>query len=311
MFISVFPTINVRMASTICKKPVAVLGGGAAAQTFAAELSLAGWKVRLYELPEFAPKSLREVIDTHQIEIRGPQLNFKWIRSVGVAKLDAVTTNVSEALKGAGLIIIAVPAISQKTFFDKMIPHLKDGQVISVFTDNFGSLVLRRMMREKGCDVNVIVGGWNTMPYGTRVIEPGRVECFSRVYRILGDALPSKDWGDFFKVFVNFPPFRPAFTVDRADTVIGVGFNNPNPIVHVPGSILNVGAMEVSENEGILGVEKGKYSMYRHGMSPSISRVQWAFYQELCGIAAALGIKVTKYSEEQFYTKLSVMGVEF
>ena len=42
----------------ILEMPVAVLGGGACAQTFAADLTLAGLKVRLYEVPEFAPKSL-------------------------------------------------------------------------------------------------------------------------------------------------------------------------------------------------------------------------------------------------------------
>ncbi|MEM0312962.1 MAG: NAD/NADP octopine/nopaline dehydrogenase family protein [Candidatus Bathyarchaeia archaeon] len=88
-------------------------------------------------------------------------------------------------------------------------------------------------------------------------------------------------------------------------------FNNPNPVVHVPGSILNVGVMEVSESEGIFSIEKGKFSMYRHGMSPSISRVQYAFYQELRKIADAVNIKITEYREEQFYTKLSVRGVEF
>lgn len=96
-----------------------------------------------------------------------------------------------------------------------------------------------------------------------------------------------------------------------ADTVIAVGFNNPNPVVHVPGSILNVGAMEVSESEGTLGIEKGKFSMYKYGMSPAVSRVQYAFYQELRKIADTIGIKITEYHEEQFYTKLSVMGVEF
>ena len=43
----------------------------------------------------------------------------------------------------------------------------------------------------------------------------------------------------------------------RSDTIFGVDLSNPNPVVHVPGSILNVGAMEVSEMEGILGIPKG------------------------------------------------------
>lgn len=299
------------METNIFKRPIAILGGGATGQTFAADLTLAGYKVRLYELPEFAPKSLGEVLENHEIELAGPQLNFKWIKRTGVAKIDVVTTDISEAIKGAGLIIVSIPAVGHKIFFERMIPYLEDGQVIGIFTDNFGSLLLRKMMEEKNCDAKVIVGGWNTMPYGTRVVKPSKVECLSRIYKISGDALPSKDGIKFFKAFKDFPPFSPAFKIERADTVIAVGFNNPNPIVHVPGSILNVGAMEVSEMEGILGIEKGKYSMYKYGMSPSVSRVQYAFYQELCKIAEAIGIKIAEYREEQFYTKLSIMGVEF
>ena len=47
------------------EKPVSVLGGGACAQTLAADLTLAGHKVRLYELPEFAPKNLGEVLKNY------------------------------------------------------------------------------------------------------------------------------------------------------------------------------------------------------------------------------------------------------
>ena len=51
--------------------------------------------------------------------------------------------------------------------------------------------------------------------------------------------------------------------------------------------------------------------MYKHGTSPSVSRVQFAFYQEMCQIANAMGIKIAEYTEEQFFSKGSVMGVEY
>jgi len=90
-----------------------------------------------------------------------------------------------------------------------------------------------------------------------------------------------------------------------------VGLSNPNPVVHVPGSILNVGAMEVSEMEGTLGVPRGHYSIYKYGMSPSVCRVQLAFYQEERKIANALGVEIVRYRDEQFFSKVSVMGVEY
>lgn len=295
----------------VLEKPVAVLGGGACAQTFAAEFTLAGYKVRLYELPELAQGTLGEVLRTHEIELGGAQANFKWFRRTGIAKVGVVTTEISEALKGAGLVIVAIPAKGHKPFFEKMIPCLEDGQMISIFPDNFGSLMLRNMMGEKGCNVDVIIGGWSSMPYGVRVVEPGKLDCLIRIRELLGDALPGKDGDRFFETLKGIPAFDGTVELKKGDTVIGVGLSNPNPAVHVPGSILNVGAMEVSEMEGTLGIPKGKYSMYKHGMSPAVARVQFVFYQEERKIASAMGIKMIEYREDQFFWKGGIMGVEY
>jgi len=295
----------------ILKKPIAILGGGACAQTFAAEFSLTGYEVHLYELPELAVESLGDVLKSHRIEIGGKQLNFKWFRRTGVAKVDVVTTEITEALKGAGLLIVAIPAKGHKAFFEKMIPCLEDGQVISIFPDNFGSLMLKNMMREKRININVMIGGWSSMPYGVRIIEPGKLDCIIRIRNLLCDALPNTDGDKFFEILKGIPAFDGAVELKRGDTIIGVDLSNPNPAVHIPGSILNVGAMEVSEMEGILGIPSGKYSMYKYGMSPAVSRVQLAFYQEERRIADAMGIKIIEHREDQFFWKGSIMGIEY
>jgi len=295
----------------IMRKPVAILGGGVCAQTFAADFALERYSVRLYELPEFAQVTLGNVLNTSEIELGGKQLNFKWFRRGGVAKIDVVTTDMEEALKGAGLVIVAIPAKGHKPFFEKMIPCLENGQMVSIFPDNFGSLMLRNMMREKGCDADVIIGGWTSMPYGSRIVEPGKVDLILRIRELVCDTLPSKDGDIFFETLKGIPAFDGTMELKRGDTVIGIGLSNPNPVVHVPGSILNVGAMEVSEMEGTLGIPKGKYSMYKHGMSPAVSRVQFAFYQEERELADAMGIKMIEYREDQFFWKGTVMGVEY
>ncbi len=290
---------------------MAILGGGACAQTFAAEFTLAGYKVRLYELPELARETLGEVLKTHEIELGGIQTNFKWFRRAGIARVDVVTTEIAEALEGAGLVIVAISAKGHQPFFEKMIPCLEDGQVISIFPDNFGSLMLRKMMRDKSCNVDVIIGGWSSMPYGVRVVEPGKLDCLMRTRELLGDALPSKDGDKFLEILKGIPAFDGTVELKRGDTIIGVDLSNPNPVVHVPGSILNVGAMEVSETEGTLGIPKGKYSMYKYGMSPAVARVQFAFYQEERKIADAMGVKIAEYRQDQFFWKGGIMGVEF
>jgi len=148
----------------ILRKPIAILGAGACGQTFAADLSLAGYKVHLYELPHFASISLGNVLETKKIELGGLQRNFKWFRRTGIASIDLVTMNMAEALEGAGLILVTVPALGHKTFFEEMSSHLVDGQVISIFPDNFGSLLLREILNRKKCEAKLVIGGWSSMP---------------------------------------------------------------------------------------------------------------------------------------------------
>ena len=295
----------------ILERPVAILGGGATGQTQAADFALAGYRVRLYDLPEFATRSLGEVMETRKIELIGVQSNLKNFKRVGVAEIDVVTTDISEAMKGAGLVIVTIPGVGHEAFFEEMIPHLEDGQIISIFPDNFGSLVLREMMREKGCDVDVVIGGWHSEPYGTRLSKPGTVDCTIREANQIYEALPSRDCDKFFEALRGAPIFDGVSDFIRADTAIGVGFANANPLVHVPGSILNVGAMEVSQAEDILA-PKGQWNLYKHGMSPSVSRVQMAFYHEERKIMDALGLKmVPEYPDRQFFSKYSVMASEY
>ncbi len=230
-------------------KHVAILGGGATAQTQAADFALSGYKVSLYDLPELASA---ELMESRRIELGGVQANLKDFRRTGVAEIDVVTTDMAEALEGANLVIVSIPSFGQRAFFEKMIPHLKDGQVISIFPDNFGSLVLRRMMQERACDVDIIIGGWHSQPYGTRLLKSGKVNCFIRDATQIYAALPSRDDDKFFEALRDAPVFSGVSDFVRGDTVIGVGIANANPVVHIPGSILNVGAMEVSQAEDIL-----------------------------------------------------------
>lgn len=289
-----------------------VMGGGNLGKTLAADMALAGLRVGLYEVREMAPRTLGGVLKDGKLSMSGCQANPKGFRRSGIAQLELVTTDPKEAVEATKILLIAVPATHQERFFSEIIPHLRDGTVVSIHPDNFGSLVLRRMMREMGCDAEVVVGGWHSAPYGTRTGEDGELLCDVRESRQVFDALPSSDADAFEMAVGKLPIFDGASSLERADTVVGVGLENPNPAVHVPGSILNVGAMEVSETEGLFGIPRGRWSMYAHGMSPSVARVQLAFYMEELSIMRALGIRPTVvHPQEQFSSRLSIMAPEY
>lgn len=90
--------------------PIAVLGAGAVGKTVAADCKLAGREVRLYSR---SPKSLAH-IDKTGILLDGIQRNLYGFERSGRAMPDVVTSDMAEAVKGARIIVLCVPALSHE-----------------------------------------------------------------------------------------------------------------------------------------------------------------------------------------------------
>lgn len=297
--------------------PIAVLGAGAVGKTCAADCSLSGQKVRLYDMMPFAEKTLRNVKETG-IEIDGTQRNYYNFKRSGIAEIEIVTTDIKEAVSGAGIIIIAMAALGHERLFKDLIPHLENGQIIHIFTDNFGTILLRKLMKEMKSDKNVIIGGWSSAPYGTRVETAGGFvfpKCLIkyRAISLRGATLPMTDIDNFMES-VKYMGCLDAITNGKgpakANTVLDVGFSNINPVIHVPATLLGVSTME---NWGkIFGdFDKSGYSMYAHALCPSICEVQYQFYNEEIALADTIGVDLDRYEYEDFFSRRSVLSLEY
>lgn len=293
--------------------PIAVLGGGAVGKTCAADCKLAGREVRLYSR---SAKSI-EGIDKTGILLDGVQHNLFGFERSGRAFLDVVSTDMEKVVKGAGLIIIGIPALAHEHYLRTLVPLLEDGQVIHVFTDNYASLLLRKFMREMGCKKRVIIGGWGSAPYGTRIESIGgfkmpHVGAKYRAITLRGASLPMTDIDDFMES-TKYMPCMDAVTNGygpvAGDTMLDIGFSNINPVIHVPASVLGVSSME---NWALVyGNEPNSYSMYSHGLCPSIARVQYQFYMEEKAIGDAIGIKIPEYKYEMFFSRRTILTQEY
>lgn len=298
-------------------KAIAVLGGGAVGKTCAIDCKLAGREVRLFDVMPFARQSLRH-LDRTGLELGGTQRNLYGFRRVGLAKLDLVTSDIAKAVKGAGHIIIASPAMGHEPLMRELIPHLEDGQVVNIFTDNYGTFILRRLMRESGCTKKILVGGWSSAPYGTRVESIGGmilpfVGVKYRAITLRAATLPMTDMDNFIEASGTLACVDAVTEGDGVEwgrTVLDIGFSNVNPVIHVPASILGVSTME---NWGkIFGdFNKRGYSMYAHALCPSICEVQYKFYSEEIAIAEAIGVDLPRYSYESFFSRRSVLAQEY
>lgn len=293
--------------------PIAVLGGGAVGKTSAADCKLAGREVRLYSRSK---KSLA-YLDKTGILVDGIQRNLYGFERSGRAHLDLYTTDMGEAVKDAKLILLCVPALAHEEYIKALVPHLEDGMIIHIFTDNYASLLIRKYMREMGIEKDVIVGGWSSAPYGTRIEKvqgfwTNHVGIKYRAISLRGACLPMSDIDDFMES-VKYLPCMDSVTFGDGpvvgDTMLDIGFSNVNPVIHVPASILGVSSME--NWSLVYGNEPDSYSMYSHGLCPSICRIQYQFYQEEVKLAKAIGIDFPKYSYESFFSRRSILTQEY
>ncbi|MCD8217856.1 MAG: NAD/NADP octopine/nopaline dehydrogenase family protein [Clostridiales bacterium] len=299
------------------KYPVAVLGGGAVGKTVAADCKLGGNEVRLFDMEPFATSTLAGLEKTG-ITLTGNPKNKYGFKRLGTAHFDLITTDIAACVKGCKLLIVAVPSIAHDSFFEQLIPCLEDGMIVHIIPDNFGTLKLRKKMREMGCTKKIIVGGWSSAPYGTRVETEGGVmtsECWL-VYRAItlrGAALPSIDQEEFLessKALGCFDSITQGDGYTSGNTVMDIGFSNVNPVLHCPGTLLGVGVME---NWGRIfgGNDKYTYSIYSHAYCESIAEVQYAFYQEEVKLAEAMGVGIQYFPKKNFLSRTSILGPEY
>ena len=110
----------------------------------------------------------------------------------------------AQVVRGAGIICVATTSFRHEAMFSQLISCLEDGQVVMVFTDNWASLLLRKMMREAGCTKDIIVGGWSSAPYGTRIEKINgywmpHVGVKYRAITLRGAAMPASDSDAFIE----------------------------------------------------------------------------------------------------------------
>jgi len=269
--------------------PIAVLGGGNGGHCMAADLTLMGERVALYEHPAFAER-FRPTIERGGVELRG-------IGRTGFAKLHRVTTDLAEALAGVEQIHVAIPATGHEAFFKELVPALVAGQTVVVWAGDYGSLRLRQMLSESRPKLDVTIYEAHTLPYGARLAGPATVDLLLTAPRVLISALPATATAKGLPALKRLWP-----CLEPCQNVLMAALNNPNPIIHPPGSLLNTGRIQYSG---------GEFWMYREGITEAVARVIRQAFDEARGVAKALDGDLLEYLDRDFRTTASIMGVAF
>jgi len=196
----------------------------------------------------------------------------------GSVTLNLVTTNIKEALEGVKYIMIVTQAHAHEIIARECAPYLEDGQIITIFPDNAGSLIFKKVLCEEGVNKDIKIGGTYTLPYGCRKKDAGTVWFH---YKLPGRnpfaALPAKDNQE---VADELNKIYPGMMWPRSN-VLEIILQNPNITVHPIGTLLNIGRIEFS---------KGEFWLYKEGLTKSAWKLVEAVDKEKMQILQELGL---------------------
>jgi opine dehydrogenase len=247
--------------------PIAILGGGAGGLAMAADLTLAGHRVHLYELPEFG--SNVAAIEKHGgIEILGAS-------RTGTAMPARVTTDPAAALAGAELVLVSVPAFAHERMVGSIAPHLRDGQYVLFNTGYWAALRFRKLLTSDGRR-NVIPSESTLLVYAVRKVASAAVHVDGVKNDFPIAALPAAGSARLVEIVRSiYPQARPM------RSVLEVSLENLNPMFHPAITLLNAGELEREPDD---------FAFYHAGCTPAVGRVIDAIDAERRAVATALGL---------------------
>ena len=247
-------------------KRAAILGCGSGGMTMAVDLGLKGFKVNMFDFPEW-DANLRAVEDRGSVEAVG--------ELEGRVKPDIVTTDMAEAVEGADAIFLTIRAYGAERFIGEAAKHMEPGQVILNWASYFAALRTYRMFEEVAPEGAILAEG-AILPYFVKPVEPGVMNVYGVKARLWAAAMPSRRTPEMMRVVEEFFP-----NCDPAENVLDTSFTNPNLQVHVPPALLNTGLWEKTG---------GDLEFYGSLMTPKVTGVMDAVDRERMAVGAALGL---------------------
>jgi opine dehydrogenase len=253
---------------------IAILGGGNTAFALAANLTLRGYAITLWEHPSYAA-SLAPIIARSEIGLDG-------VAERGVARIQGLTMDIREATV-ADTLLVPVPSYAHQAFAAQLVPNLRPGHLVVLLPGNLGSLELAGLARAAGRADGVTFAEVDTAPYVCRKTAPNRAHIWGIVTGLGLGAFPARDTSAAIdRLSGVFPGIRPY------PHALACGLSATNPIVHPAGVLMNAGRIERS---------RGEFYFYDEGVTPAVVRAIKAVDVERQDVAAAYGFEADPVEE--------------
>lgn len=201
----------------------AVCGAGRAGAALAADMSLMGYDVNLFELEEFRV-NIKPIMEKGGIDLSGKTQSGK----IGFAKLHMITTDPEKAIEDADLIMITSPAFGHEAFFEAIFPYLRDEQIVMISTGYWASLRLASFLKETDAFEKITLAEANIMPYLSDKDE-NKVQIFNVKQDIKLATFPGNRSSKIFDIIkLVYPQHK------RVPNVLWTNFAPGNTGAHAP-----------------------------------------------------------------------------
>jgi opine dehydrogenase len=255
------------VADSNAVETVAIIGAGIGGIYLAAELGVAGYKLRLHDLDD---ARLADIRAFGGIDVEGDRPGF--------AAVEHATGDLRSAVDGTDAVIVVTGGNAQATVARSLAPLLRDGQIILLIQGNTGgSVVVRRVLDEAGCHADVTVAEMDNYPYSCRRLSPTRIRPIVAKRWLQIAAFPGNR---IESVHRRLAPLFPQAVA--APNILYTGFTNANAMLHVANCVANAGRIESGDT----------YRFYAEGVTPAVAHVYQAINRERVAVAAALGAAV-------------------
>lgn len=226
---------------------VAVLGASHGGLTAAADLTLAGHVIRWWSRSPDALTAVRAA--------DGVTLVSDGDRRLVPPAL--ATDDLGEAVTGAEVIVVPLPATSHDDLAVRLGPHLTERQVVLLTPGTLGAYALAREIARRGGRLPLAIAETATLPYLTRKTGPSEARVAARAVNLPVGVFPAaRREVALARIAPLYPVIRPC------EDALDVALDNAGPVNHPPLVLLNAGA-----------IDRGRFDVHVEGTTKTVRRL--------------------------------------
>lgn len=255
------------------KKKFVIIGAGNGGQSLAGDMVLRGADVAA--IYDKNPAPIESIKRNGGIKMSGPVVQ-------GFAPIRCATNDLKEAIDAGDVFLVAITSNFHKDFAVSIAPFIKAEHTVLLLPGYVGSSILfTKTLVKSGVENLPLIGEAISSPYATRLIEPAHAGIKSRKVVLPVAALPATRNEELLSIIKEAIPEAILF-----EDTLSVGFNNRNPMSHVPTYLFNLGKVESSE---VVNADFHSWG------TPTINRIKHDLDNERVAVMKAIGLQTLSY----------------